>query len=909
MMAAVPNDNSTQNIVLPEHFKVFGKGATFTREEDAVKQQIISILGPYGVKKLNLGSGARSNHIESTKQKFPHKRWVWFCGSCDKKAREMDDSKRGCCGLKIRFLLQDKKEDQQPHLEVMEFNLPLTSNHLLVTKEARQLSESKVIKSQAELSPIKLRLLENMGKSRSSAELARNVLFDQHGVTLSKNLLFRVMQRGRDSAWGGNDTESLTIFHSEGMKLRELCTKYGVCGKFDTKTHNTTGKLLGWYAQHPLEVLNARTYANDAVFVDTTHNATSYSYKTGPPAVIDCFGHTAPCGMFQVPEEEIDSVAELMRLLELDVLGATCCTDGGPAWPEIARMFRQPHIEDTWHNCENGGKKAASLSSKEAKKKFGQLKNKVLYQVLDQQELSDAFSEMRLLAVSANGSDELGRWIDRMEEGQTLRTATHATKFFSCSAKGCLSRCEQMMSKLKNSGTSKREMKHWTLGELQNRHLTKVCNYETEVTEEIEDAIKVKRDLSRYVLDWESVERTRGADGLEIVTTMEGAPNPFRLQSTKRVMQEINLERPEGNTNFGLTLTLCNTTEELCPNLHVKAIKEGSFCQSSMLEVGMRIYKVNGKSFSTFAEGVELMKSTDGQLSLTVEKPPSIGTVYTIQRKGKGEEQKMLRTVFIPDSDDLHCQSNYHVHTCSFIRCRYIQRALIDHKTRSMNDLSTIHSRWHIKNSPMYQVVYNNLVTLMKVDGLGDAALPAFLTPAPNPTECAHSSIADTGDTDEDSVEEISQKLVVPSTKVRRFNDVNFIIKPILELAKEDAEVFRMVVPQLKQMYQNSLMIARSKSKKVQNAKNKVAASGASLPIMPDEIRKKRDKTDDMNMANTKKQKNVKKKRAKKAKLSQRSKKDDNDGRPVSSREEESGDDDDDDDDDNITLAALGGKK
>jgi len=142
--------------------------------------------------------------------------------------------------------------------------------------------------------------------------------------------------------------------------------------------------------------------------------------------------------------------------------------------------------------------------------------------------------------------------------------------------------------------------------------LTKVCNYETEVTEEIEDAIKVKRDLSRYVLDWESVERTR-ADGLEIVTTMEGAPNPFRLQSTKRVMQEINLERPEGNTNFGLTLTLCNTTEELCPNLHVKAIKEGSFCQSSMLEVGMRIYKVNGKSFSTFAEGVELMKYEYGQ--------------------------------------------------------------------------------------------------------------------------------------------------------------------------------------------------------------------------------------------------------------------------------------------------------
>ena len=59
------------------------------------------------------------------------------------------------------------------------------------------------------------------------------------------------------------------------MKLREQSTKYGVCGKFDTLTCKTTGTLLGWYAQHPLEVLNARAYTNDAVFVDTTHKATS----------------------------------------------------------------------------------------------------------------------------------------------------------------------------------------------------------------------------------------------------------------------------------------------------------------------------------------------------------------------------------------------------------------------------------------------------------------------------------------------------------------------------------------------------------------------------------------------------------------------------------------------------------
>ncbi len=72
--------------------------------------------------------------------------------------------------------------------------------------------------------------------------------------------------------------------------------------------HTTTDKFIGWHAQYPLEVLNARAYAKDAVFVDTTHNDTSYSFKTktGPPAVIDCFEHSAPCGMIQVPEEEIE---------------------------------------------------------------------------------------------------------------------------------------------------------------------------------------------------------------------------------------------------------------------------------------------------------------------------------------------------------------------------------------------------------------------------------------------------------------------------------------------------------------------------------------------------------------------------------------------------------------------------
>mmetsp|Transcript_18545 Transcript_18545/g.30376 ORF Transcript_18545/g.30376 Transcript_18545/m.30376 type:complete len:107 (+) Transcript_18545:177-497(+) len=69
-MAAVPNNNiPTQNTMLPDHFNVFKGGTKFTCDEAVMKEQITTILGPYGVKKLSLGPGAHSNPNENTKQK------------------------------------------------------------------------------------------------------------------------------------------------------------------------------------------------------------------------------------------------------------------------------------------------------------------------------------------------------------------------------------------------------------------------------------------------------------------------------------------------------------------------------------------------------------------------------------------------------------------------------------------------------------------------------------------------------------------------------------------------------------------------------------------------------------------------------------------------------------------------
>lgn len=59
----------------------------------------------------------------------------------------MDDTVVGCCGFKIRFLLQDKKYNgEETHLEVRELKLPPTSHHRLISTQARQVALATLMK-------------------------------------------------------------------------------------------------------------------------------------------------------------------------------------------------------------------------------------------------------------------------------------------------------------------------------------------------------------------------------------------------------------------------------------------------------------------------------------------------------------------------------------------------------------------------------------------------------------------------------------------------------------------------------------------------------------------------------------------------------------------------------------------
>lgn len=144
----------------------------------------------------------------------------------------------------------------------------------------------------------------------------------------------------------------------------------------------------------------------------------------------------------------------------------------------------------------------------------------------------------------------------------------------------------------------------------------------------------------------------------EIVTVTENAPNPFHLmQSTRREIITIDMKQPEGLAQLRLTLS---------QNLAVLSNAKDIFCRGSMLEVGIRICAVNGQTITSYNGGDNLIKSTVKKKS-----SPAIGTVYKIQRNGK--ERRMIRkccvqySVFIPNSNNLHCQSDYHVHACSWI--------------------------------------------------------------------------------------------------------------------------------------------------------------------------------------------------------------------------------------------------
>ena len=65
--------------------------------------------------------------------------------------------------------------------------------------------------------------------------------------------------------------------------------------------------------------------------MDTIHNETKFTLKTGPVLVADWSVHNTRSGVIQVPEEKIEFVENRVQDLGLDIPGSTAGTDGGSA--------------------------------------------------------------------------------------------------------------------------------------------------------------------------------------------------------------------------------------------------------------------------------------------------------------------------------------------------------------------------------------------------------------------------------------------------------------------------------------------------------------------------------------------------------------------------------------------------
>jgi len=188
----------------------------------------------------------------------------------------------------------------------------------------------------------------------------------------------------------------------------------------------------------------------------------------------------------------------------------------------------------------------------------------------------------------------------------------------------------------------------------------------------------------------------------------------------------------------------------------------------------------------------------------------------------------------------------------------------MEHPTRSKGDETTMHSRWHLSNSPLYPIILNDLVSLMEVEGLGNASLPAFLTTA---ISTSTSSAATSGEAEVSAKNyETEQpiKVKIPSNANSRYN--SFITKctTIAGMAKKDPEVYRMVMPQIETMYTNCLLMQNCKSSKAKAAQKTVGKAGEKVPIVPDALRK--DHSDEVNLANYASKKKKKKKKKTKGK-------------------------------------------
>ena len=329
-------------------------------DESELENDLKHAVEDLGVKRLVRGKSDRNDKVKCSKgltdkvdraqcmcsqcalyRKFPCKRRTILCGSCSKQEREKPHHQRGCYGLLLHAKIVTDSISEPIHLVIDKFTLPETSKHALVSSEVWE-KHRGTVKHENELTSQQTATIEALGAARvPSYQMKRTLKFIFPKLVVDDSLMWRLVGKGRREAFG-DDNGDMALFIEKGLKWKEAG------GRFEVHTSGNT--LHSWSGQMADEVILAKQYGGDLVFIDTTFNTCKHILKTGPLATVDCFFRSAPCGILQIEQEVGELVDERLQHLGFNESRTVARTDAGTGWPfAVVEKRGMVHTEDPKH--------------------------------------------------------------------------------------------------------------------------------------------------------------------------------------------------------------------------------------------------------------------------------------------------------------------------------------------------------------------------------------------------------------------------------------------------------------------------------------------------------------------------------------------------------------------------------
>jgi hypothetical protein len=148
-------------------------------------------------------------------------------------------------------------------------------------------------------------------------------------------LLFRILNKGKVFHFGA-DPDAMNEFFKFGAEI-------GKAGGLFDWTMDSSGHLASVFIQSASSKEYSGLYS-DLTLVDGAHGTNLYGLTLVPFTNVDCLGHSIINGIYIANSECGELIEKGLISFGLAVPGATLLTDGGSAFPEVAKKLMMNHI-------------------------------------------------------------------------------------------------------------------------------------------------------------------------------------------------------------------------------------------------------------------------------------------------------------------------------------------------------------------------------------------------------------------------------------------------------------------------------------------------------------------------------------------------------------------------------------